>query len=238
MKNAKAIITKVHLWAGLLLGLQVLLWMSSGIIMSWFHIDDVRGTTRAADIAPSPIVLSAGDAPIGQLIASRSDIADLRLSQRPTGAYFTLTLVDGSTELLDAQNLQSLMPLPEAAIKAAANADYTGTAALKSLTLLETTPKEYRKETPVWQAQFSDRRQTRLYIDPVTGDIKSRRNAIWRLYDFFWMLHIMDYQERENFNNPLLKAASATGFTFALSGLCLVWFRFRSGRYRLPKRRK
>ncbi|MEE9330062.1 MAG: PepSY domain-containing protein [Parvularculaceae bacterium] len=238
MKNSKAIITKVHLWAGLLLGVQVLLWMSSGVIMSWFHIDDVRGTTRAADIAPLAIVLSDGAAPIGQLIASRSDIAELHLSQRPTGAYFTLTLVDGNTELLDAQSLQGLIPLPEAAIKAAAKADYTGTAALKSLTLLETTPKEYRKETPVWQAQFADRRQTRLYIDPVTGEIKSRRNAIWRLYDFFWMLHIMDYQERENFNNPLLKAASATGFTFAISGLCLVWFRFRSGRYRLPKRRK
>ncbi|VAV89598.1 hypothetical protein MNBD_ALPHA05-2227, partial [hydrothermal vent metagenome] len=32
------IIHRIHLWAGLLLGIQVIIWMMSGVVMSWFHI--------------------------------------------------------------------------------------------------------------------------------------------------------------------------------------------------------
>jgi uncharacterized iron-regulated membrane protein len=80
---------------------------------------------------------------------------------------------------------------------------------------------------------FDDRLKTRLYISPETGEIESRRNKIWRLYDFFWMLHIMDYDERENFNNPLLKIAAVTGTLFAVTGFYLVIVLFLKGRYRL-----
>lgn len=65
----------------------------------------------------------------------------------------------------------------------------------------------------------------------------ARRNRIWRLYDFFWMLHIMDYDERENFNNPLIRAFAATGLLFALSGLFLVAQRVTGGRYKDDLRR-
>ena len=41
----------------------------------------------------------------------------------------------------------------------------------------------------------------------------------------------MDYEERENFNNPLVRIFAVTGLMFALSGLALVVFRLQSGRY-------
>jgi hypothetical protein len=36
------------------------------------------------------------------------------------------------------------------------------------------------------------------------------------------MLHIMDYDERENFNNPLLISFAATSVLFCLSGFLLL----------------
>ena len=60
---------------------------------------------------------------------------------------------------------------------------------------------------------------------------------MWRFYDFFWMLHIMDYRGRDNFNNPLLRAFALTGLAFALSGVTLVGFRLHSGRYADDARR-
>ena len=38
------------------------------------------------------------------------------------------------------------------------------------------------------------------YISATTGSVLERRNDTWRWWDFFWMLHIMDYDERENVN--------------------------------------
>jgi hypothetical protein len=45
---------------------------------------------------------------------------------------------------------------------------------------------------------------------------------MWRVFDFFWMLHIMDYGERENFNSPLLITASVVGWVLAVTGIWLV----------------
>ena len=77
-------------------------------------------------------------------------------------------------------------------------------------------------DLPVWQVNFDDSRHTTVYVSPQTGAVVGRRNSIWRVYDFFWMLHIMDYSERDNFNNPLLVTAAVIGWLLATSGLWLV----------------
>ena len=55
----------------------------------------------------------------------------------------------------------------------------------------------------------------------------ARRTTRWRVFDFLWMLHIMDYDEREDFNHPLLVSASLIALLAALSGVGLYFFRFR-----------
>jgi hypothetical protein len=44
---------------------------------------------------------------------------------------------------------------------------------------------------------FDDWLQTTLYLHPDTGALVTRRHRLWRWYDFQWMLHIMDYGDRE-----------------------------------------
>ena len=86
-------------------------------------------------------------------------------------------------------------------------------------------------EPPVWRIEFSDALDTRIYVSAETGAIEARRNEVWRLYDFFWMLHIMDYKEREDFNNLPLKIFAVTGTLFALTGIYLVAMRLVRGQY-------
>ncbi len=109
--------------------------------------------------------------------------------------------------------------------------DFTGEGEIEKMELLGSPPREFGRPGPVWRAEFSDVDETRLYISPENGVVLARRNRVWRFYDFFWMLHIMDYEERENFNNPLIRTFAITGLFFALSGLALVVFRVRGGRY-------
>jgi uncharacterized iron-regulated membrane protein len=78
------------------------------------------------------------------------------------------------------------------------------------------------QDLPLWRAEFDDGRRTTVYVSPASGQVVARRNNIWRVYDFFWMLHIMDYGGRDNFNHPLLITAAVVAWLLATSGLWLV----------------
>jgi uncharacterized iron-regulated membrane protein len=74
---------------------------------------------------------------------------------------------------------------------------------------------------PFWKVSFSTPESLNLYLDPWTGEILARRTARWRVFDFLWMLHIMDFDTRDDFNHPLLQLAAAAGLISALSGVAL-----------------
>jgi hypothetical protein len=80
---------------------------------------------------------------------------------------------------------------------------------------------------PVWRVELDDRWHSRVYVDAVTGQIAAVRNDLWRVYDFFWMLHIMDYKGREDFNNNLLRSAAGVGWFIGLSGIWMLFYSFR-----------
>ena len=143
-----------------------------------------------------------------------------------------MTRGEGAAEgIFDASTGARISPLSEQLARKVAEMDYLGDGEIVRAALMSFPPQEYRGPTPVWRLDYNDRFNTRIYVSPSSGEVRARRNDIWRLYDFFWMLHIMDYEDRENFNNPLLITASITGFIFALSGIIIVVFRLSRGRY-------
>ncbi len=228
--KVKPLVQRIHLWAGLILGVQVLLWMASGVVMSWFPIELVRGE-NAAFISP-PIELEAqAYASPGGIIAQAPGATSVELKRFLGRTVYLASNAGGAMAMFDASTGERLTPLKEGDARRIAKQDFVGDGKIISARLINFPPQEYRRETPVWRVDFDDKRNTRLYISPASGDVRARRNDVWRLYDFFWMLHIMDYEERENFNNPLVMTAAAAGFVFALSGLIIVVMRLTRGRY-------
>ena len=57
----------------------------------------------------------------------------------------------------------------------------------------------------------------------MTGDIASIRSDSWRIWDFLWSLHIMDYRERDNINNILLQILSVLALVTSVSGITLFF---------------
>ena len=78
----------------------------------------------------------------------------------------------------------------------------------------------------MWRVEFADRKETTLYFSPSTGELLAKRHDLWRWFDLWWMLHIMDYEERSDVNNMLLRITSTVGMVFALSGLWLLIYSF------------
>ncbi len=219
----KAIVQRIHIWAGLILGLQVFIWILSGVVMSWFHIDLVRGE-RAMFAGAPPELEAAAYASPGGVIAQTDGATSLELRSFLGKPVYVAQGPFGEA-LFDAADGEKLSPISEETARAVAKADYVGEGEVERVALLTSPPHEYRGPRPVWRVDYDDALKTRLYISQSTGKVVSRRNAVWRLYDFFWMLHIMDYEERENFNNPLVKAASAISLAFAISGLIMLFLK-------------
>ncbi len=53
----------------------------------------------------------------------------------------------------------------------------------------------------------------------------TRRSAVWRFYDFFWRLHILDFKNGDNFNHPLLVGLTVLTLSIVVTGFILLWIR-------------
>ena len=229
-------IQSAHRWLGLALGAQVAIWMTSGVVMSLLPIAHVRGENMIGYAAPTELTVQNYFPPAG-VLAEVDGAREATLKTWLGREVYVVTGEAGKT-MFDADTGERISPISEQQARQAAVADFAGDDPVKGAALLNRAPREAGGKGPIWRVEFSDRDETRIYVSPNTGEVAARRNRVWRFYDFFWMLHIMDYEERENFNNPLIRTFAITGLLFALSGLTLVFFRIGSGRYAEDARRK
>ncbi|MFV2072043.1 MAG: hypothetical protein ACC742_05245 [Thermoanaerobaculales bacterium] len=127
--------------------------------------------------------------------------------------------------LADAITGRLRSPLTEDEAVALARADYLPEAPVGSVVLITDVGPgdEYRGgPLPAYRVSFDHPLGTRLYISVERGVVTARRNDRWRWFDLFWMLHVMDYVGRENFNTWWLQIAAALGVVMILSGFVLA----------------
>ena len=126
--------------------------------------------------------------------------------------------------LHNALNGKLKQPVSEQKAQQIAKDRYTGQAEISSVIKIEDpaqAPEIGGRATPIWQVNFDDLVNTSIYVSTSVEKVETVRSDIWRVFDFFWMLHIMDYSERENFNNPLVIFMSTLGCFIGLSGILL-----------------
>lgn len=223
------IVAQLHKWIALIIGIQIVLWLSGGFVMSFFAIEKVKGEHNVARPAPQ-VIEGIGDVlPIDQILrqAGIEGIEEVRLNFLLDRLVYVVTGASRTVGIFDARTGEKLNPIDEDYALAIARADFSGDANVKSSALLEENTAEYRGPVPVWQILFDDPEHTALYVSPDQARIFARVNRTWRIYDFFWMLHIMDYDEREDFNHPLLVAASVLALFVGVSGIGLLLYRLR-----------
>ncbi len=223
MKIKSIWLRRIHKWVGLVIGLQFLLWAISGTAMALLDMDEVAGGPTAE--APAP-PLSAGPTawPRVQKALSGNPVTGLRLSSLPQGTVYQVTTARG-VRLFSAADASPVLISPPTAAAIARAAHPDGSAVKSVLRLKELRFAVRDHELPIWQVDFDDARNSSYYISGSTGELLERRNDTWRLWDFFWMLHIMDYSERTSFNHPLI---ITIGFAMAWLAVTGLWLLFRT----------
>ena len=83
---------------------------------------------------------------------------------------------------------------------------------------------EYRgRRLPIYEVSTDTDDGINIYVDSMTGDIVAIRSDSWRAWDLLWALHIMDYQDRDNINNLLLKIFSVLALISSITGIILFF---------------
>ncbi|WP_156255062.1 PepSY domain-containing protein [Sandarakinorhabdus oryzae] len=199
----------LHLWTGVIVGLQIILWVASGLVMVARPLDEVRGTNLRRDL-PTSLAMPAQ-------LPTLTGVERLELGQLLGKPVWKLTDKAGK-RLLDAATGQ---PIHITARDAEAIAR-GGTMMDGPVTVTAVTPERPAsdwRETSGWRVEFADER--RVYINSL-GDIGAVRTPWWRFYDLFWGLHIMDWTERENTHHPLIIIATLLSLGVVLSGALLT----------------
>ena len=216
--------SKLHKWLALFIGVQVLLWMVTGAIMSFLKIEQVR-SEHVISRQAAPLV---SDFPAPEWLIDRQGIVALTTKSVAGHPVVQVEREDGSTTLHQADTGTKISPLPRADATAVALAAWTGPeTSIAGVKLVEDPiGTEFRGPFPAWQITFSDKDKTRLYIDASRGAVLAARSDTWRFFDFVWGLHIMDWTERDRINSWWLLLFGIGGTIIALSGFVLLANRF------------
>jgi len=220
-------IRKAHRWLGLIAAIQLLIWTGSGLFFSIVPIDDVRGT----HLLQAPPALRLEHVRLvspSELVAQHQELAMLSVGkvQLQQRLYTPIYLVKREDELLvfHAESAEKLAPLSEnEAHSIATNSSPLPVQSLSWVTSVER-GSEYRDgELPAWKVELKGVDEANLWIGASSGKVSAIRTNTWRLYDFLWSLHIMDYVDRDNFNSWLLRVFALLGVFTIASGLLLFF---------------
>ena len=255
-RNKQYWIRKTHRYLGLFIGIQFLGWTVSGLFFSWNDLDSVHGDHFKKPV-PSLTLDSGLVSPdqAWQKVDTENKVDSLRSIQlisilgKPTYqiSYYT-SMHDHSNHedhamvqfaLVNAQTGKSRARLNEEDAIAIARQRIVNPATVSQVQLLEEVGPHHEirgRHLPMWAVTFSDPSCT-VYVSPDQGTYQTIRHDQWRIFDFLWMFHTMDYAGRDDFNNWLLKIISVFGLLTICSGFTLYFMSSRSTKNLINKLR-
>jgi uncharacterized iron-regulated membrane protein len=210
----KIVIRKIHKYLSLFISIQLLLWTISGIYFAYNQIELVRGEHlrnqsydeidfNLQDLPPITARYMRTFIRLGEpliQIETATDTIYLELD----GTKATKIDLDQAMEIVRTKtSLQALTAIE--IFEVPAGAEYRG------------------RSLPLYQIKTDHQNDINAYVDAWTGEIVAIRSSSWRLWDLMWGLHIMDYVDRDNINNILMKVFSILALISSLSGVILFF---------------
>lgn len=223
---------RIHKWVGLILGLQFLLWALSGSVMALLDKDKVGGHGSGMGHShplPPGEYFDIASLPQGEPVEG---LVLRDLGARPVYELHTAKgarLVDATTgepvrvDHQLARDVASMMndaPIRRVSVLAKANLE----------------ARDFKGA--MWRVDFADAENSSAYVAADTARFLVMRGDTWRTWDFFWMLHNMDYLNRTSFNHPLIVFVAFGALWLSGTGFYLLFKSFGKADFRWRRRRK
>ncbi|SVC22103.1 uncharacterized protein METZ01_LOCUS274957, partial [marine metagenome] len=207
-----------HKYLSLVISIQLLLWTVSGIYFAFNKIELVRGEQYLIEQKVSKLDLKEVESSFSGKNVNFVRRLDEWIIKVETDSGFSYTDLQGQN--LDELNEEevrevvrqstNLIPLMAQRIdKPEIRAEFRG------------------RNLPIFKVATSTTDNINVYVDAFTGEVTAIRSDSWRIWDFLWGAHIIDYSERENINNFLIKILSILALISSLSGIVLFFKTFK-----------
>ncbi|MDX5437605.1 MAG: hypothetical protein LPK03_10445 [Pontibacter sp.] len=250
LKSKQYYIRTSHRYLGLVLGVQFFFWTLGGLYFSWNNIDKVHGdhlrsgkkyfpasmqmvspqvvleqlkVNKAIDSVQSVQLIEIAGVPTYQV---RYFSGAMDHAQHEAGGHMPSHTSNVKVQLANAETGAFVSPLSEDMAVVVAKrqmADPIKVDKVEYLTEVSSHHEYREKPLPAWAVTFNQPDKCTVYVSAELGTFQAIRHDQWRVFDFLWMLHTMDYTGRDNFGNVLLKTFSIFGLLTILSGFVLYY---------------
>lgn len=221
-------IRKIHKWASVIVGIQFLLWLSSGIYFNLMDHNKAVGHAYFSDhkeIANFDPLQMTDPKLVLEKFQPSVELIPTTLLTKP---YYLLIHQKGLYEnffhhctLVDAYSGLQLT-IDKAMVNALAEQSYSGPGKIISSKLITEGIDDFpTQRNPAWQVNFDDDVATSVYVEADSGRIIGHSDKDKRLADVFFMLHFMDYANLGNFNNIQIMLFAFVALWLSLTGI--VW---------------
>jgi len=219
----------------LIVGLQLLIWSITGAYMVLMDIHYIHGDTLVAkkiqSLNPNQVEYS-----FKELLAVHPQATEVKLGLMLNQVVYRFN-IDKKKVLISAVDGKQLSPINEQLATAIAKDKYQNkeAAIVKVQLLTEDAPRELSpRHLPVWRVDFDEFSSPSFYISANSGQLVTKRHSYWRIFDWMFAFHVMDYIDEEA-DNKLLLLFSFIAFIASVFGLVLTYYRL-SPKHRNPKK--
>ena len=207
-----------HKYLSLVISIQLLLWTVSGIYFAFNKIELVRGEQYLIEQNVSKLNFKEVESSFSGKNVNFVRRLDEWIIKVETDSGFSYTDLQGQN--LDELNAEEVREVVRQSTK------------LIPLMVQRIDKPEIRAEfrgrnLPIFKVATSTTDNINVYVDAFTGEVTAIRSDSWRIWDFLWGAHIIDYSERENINNFLIKILSILALISSLSGIVLFFKTFK-----------
>lgn len=210
------LVRKIHKYLSFFISLQLLLWTVSGIYFAFNKIELVRGEQYRKQVEQS--------IDLGDFDFEIPNTTDVNIQKR-LGENIAVIKVDGTTKYLNRSG-ESISKLTESEAMNLVISNTTLSPVLVEEIVNERSGSEYRgRSLPIYKVESKTNKglDINVYLDVYSGEVLAIRSNQWRIWDLMWGLHIMDWKERDNISNILLKIFSILALVSSVTGVMLFF---------------
>ncbi len=207
----------------LFIGSQFVIWSITGAYMVFFDIDYIHGDslviTHQNTIKPENLTY-----PSQALFQQYPDAKNLSVGLLVNREVYRFNNL-GQQLTIDARTGELLSPLDKNNAIAIAKHAFSGDSEIINVEIITHNPPfEIRsRHLPVWRIDFDHFQSPTLYIATNSGIVVTKRHDFWRLFDWMFRFHIMEYGGESDVSNWLLFIMTLFALLAALSGLVLTY---------------
>lgn len=238
------LIKSLHKWLSILVALQLLIWLGSGLFFNLMDHSKARGNeyrvkaAEAAVIQHTRLLAPSNILKQNELKQPKQAVNAIKIIELLGKPYYLLNHHQGLYQhfynehsLINAYTGEQKI-IDDAMAQAIARNTYSGYGDISSSIKVSPPIDDFLKEqNTVWQVNFDDELNTSVYVDASSGRLVGHSNDNKRFVDFFFMLHFMDYGSVGGFNHWLIMFFALLTVIFCLTGVIWVVELVSKGRY-------